>query len=179
MKAVLTPNPYRDRNFKLVDQAVVMAYDLCGFDRQTGHHAGLYPAGTRKNTGAYAVQSLMDKGFPARKLLLGIPAYGRMWRQVIGGGNGLHQRAGTSGNKWLDFDTVQRLDQDGYTRYYDEEAQAAWWFNGSSFVSGEEAQSIAYKVQWVLDKGLMGTAVWNYQHDPSGVLLQMLHDQMQ
>ena len=27
----------------LLDQAVVMAYDLKGFDRTTGHHAGLYP----------------------------------------------------------------------------------------------------------------------------------------
>ena len=27
----------------LADQVVVMAYDLCGFDRKTGHHAALYP----------------------------------------------------------------------------------------------------------------------------------------
>ena len=27
----------------LADQVVVMAYDLCGFDRETGHHAALYP----------------------------------------------------------------------------------------------------------------------------------------
>lgn len=162
---------------KLVDQAVVMAYDLCGFDKQTGHHAGLYPHDNRKTTGAYAVNSLIAGGLPARKLLLGIPAYGRMWRQVTGGGNGLHQRAGTAGNKWLAFAELQQLEAQGYTRYYDETAQAAWYFNGSSFVSAEDAQSLRYKAQWAIDRSLMGTAVWSYNQD-DGSVITALHESL-
>lgn len=158
----------------LLDQAVVMAYDLCGFDRQTGHHAGLYPDDIRRNSGAYAVRKLVEAGFPAEKLLLGMPAYGRVWRQVSGGGDGLDQRANTSGNKTIPFDEVLRLEDQGYTRRYDEKAQAAWWFNGSTFVSAEDGQSIGYKGQWIIDNGLLGAAVWQYTQDTSGAMLAML-----
>lgn len=162
----------------LVDQAVVMAYDLCGFDRMTGHHAGLYPAGDKANTGAYAVRRLVEGGMPAEKLLLGVPAYGRVWRQVSGDGDGLGQRANTSGNKTIAFDEVLRLEEQGYTAYYDENAQAAWWFDGTNFVSAESDRSIAFKGGWITENGLLGAAVWQYAQDGSGALLGMLHAAM-
>jgi len=112
----------------------------------------------------------------ADKLLLGIPAYGRVWRQVSGNGNGLHQRADTTGNRILNFDAVLSLEKDGYTRYYDTDAQAAWWFDGNRFASAEDATSIAYKANWVMEQGLLGTAVWSFTHDPSKQLLTMLHE---
>lgn len=159
----------------LLDQAVVMAYDLSGFDRMTGHHAGLYPEAGRANTGANAVQRLIDGGLGADKLLLGMPAYGRVWRQVTGGGSGLHQRAGTSGNKTITFDEVLRLTEKGYAKHYDEAAQAAYWFDGSSFVSAEDDRSIQYKCDWLVQRGLQGAAVWQYTQDQSGAMLAMLN----
>lgn len=158
----------------LLDQAVVMAYDLSGFERITGHHAGLYPDGQQSASGARAVRTLIDGGLPAEKILLGVPAYGRVWRQVSGGSNGFGQRANTSGNKTISFDEILRLEDQGYTRYYDEKAQAAWWFNGSSFVSGEDDCSIAYKGQWIVENGLQGAAVWQYTQDDGGAMLAML-----
>ncbi|MBQ8201117.1 MAG: hypothetical protein IJZ74_05055 [Clostridia bacterium] len=158
----------------LLDQAVVMAYDLSGFDKQTGHHAGLYPGSNKANTGARAVQALVDSGLSRSKILLGIPAYGRVWRQVSGGGDGLAQRAGTSGNKTVGFDHVLRLTDDGYVCHYDEDAQAAYWFDGSSFVSAEDDRSIAFKCSWLIEQGLQGTAVWSYNQDASGAMLAML-----
>lgn len=158
----------------LLDQAVVMAYDLSGFDRITGHHAGLYPNENRATTGAKAVRTLIEGGLPAEKILLGMPAYGRVWRQVSGGGDGLDQRANTSGNKTITFDEVLRLEDQGYTRRYDEKAQAAWWFDGSTFVSAEDDRSIAYKGQWIVENNLLGAAVWQYTQDASGAMLAML-----
>ena len=158
----------------LLDQAVVMAYDLSGFERITGHHAGLYPDGQQGASGAKAVRTLIDGGLPAEKILLGVPAYGRVWRQVSGGSNGFGQRANTSGNKTISFDEILRLEDQGYTRYYDEKAQAAWWFNGSSFVSGEDDCSIAYTGQWIVENGLQGAAVWQYTQDAEGAMLSML-----
>ncbi len=158
----------------LLDQAVVMAYDLKGFDRMTGHHAGLYPDDLAAMSGAKAVRTLVDGGFPAEKILLGMPAYGRVWRQVSGGGDGLDQRAATSGNKTISFDEVLRLEEKGYTRRYDEKAQAAWWFDGSSFVSAEDDRSIARKGQYIIENGLLGAAVWQYTQDASGAMLAML-----
>ncbi len=158
----------------LLDQAVVMAYDLSGFDRITGHHAGLYPNEDRSMSGAKAVRTLTDGGFPAEKILLGMPAYGRVWRQVSGGGNGLGQRANTSGNKTISFDEILRLEDQGYTRYYDEKAQSPWWFDGSTFVSGEDGESIAAKGKWIVENGLLGAAVWQYPKDAQGAMLAML-----
>lgn len=162
----------------LLDQAVVMAYDMAGFDRITGHHAALYPNSDKPLSGAHAVKKLVDGGLPAEKILLGVPAYGRVWRQVSGGGDGLDQRANTSGNKTISFDEILRLEKDGYTRYYDEKAQAAWWFDGSTFVSGEDDRSIAYKGQWIVKNGLQGAAVWQYTQDAEGAMLGMLDASM-
>lgn len=158
----------------LLDQVVVMAYDLKGFDRTTGHHAGLYPGKDRPGSGARAVKKLISGGLHPGRILLGLPAYGRVWRQVSGG-NGLAQRAATSGNKTISFDKVMRLEKEGYTRYYDDEAQAAWWYDGENFVSAEDEQSVGYKCEWLVAKGLQGAAVWQYTQDPSGDMLTMLH----
>ncbi|MBQ2952095.1 MAG: chitinase [Clostridia bacterium] len=160
----------------LLDQAVVMAYDLRGFDRTTGHHAGLYPGAGKSGTGAHAVETLITRGLSPEKILLGMPAYGRMWRQVTGGGDGLNQRAATSGNKTISYEDVQALESEGYTRYYDEAAQAAYWFDGANFVSAEDEQSIRSKCSWLVDKGLQGVAVWQYTQDASGGMLRLLHD---
>lgn len=168
--AVLEP----ERLAELIDQAVVMAYDLAGFDRITGHHSALYPEEDRPLSGARAVKTLVDSGLPAEKILLGMPAYGRVWRQVSGGGDGLGQRANTSGNKTISFDELLRLEEQGYTRYFDEKAKVPWWFDGSTYVSGDDDRSIAYKGKWVVDNGLQGIAVWQYTQDAEGAMLGML-----
>lgn len=162
----------------LIDQAVVMAYDLRGFDKTTGHHAGLYPDGQTPDTGAYAVKLLTSGGLSAKKLLLGVPAYGHMWRKVTGGGDGLGQKAGTSGNKVLSHSEIRALESQGYTRYYDETAQAAWWFNGTNFVSAEDEQSLRFKARWTLENGLLGTALWAYEHD-DGEVIRILCEEFQ
>lgn len=158
----------------LVDQVVLMAYDLSFFNKTTAHHAGLYPSGEKADTGAWAVNKLLESGLEADKLLLGVPAYGRVWRQVSGGGNGLGQRAATSGNKAITFDEMQRLSGEGYEHYYDETAQAGWYFNHQNFVSGEDEQSLAAKGGFIRQKGLLGAAVWCWNQDPSSAMLTML-----
>lgn len=160
----------------LVDQVVLMTYDLNGFDRVTGHHAGLYPGANRPGSGAHAVNKLEQDGLDRSRMLLGFPAYARVWRQVEGGGDGLHQRAATSGNRTLRYPEMLQLEAQGYTAHYDEEACAAWWFNGEDFVSGETPRSVREKAAWLVDMGLAGAAVWSLNNDPGGVFLTALHD---
>lgn len=159
----------------LVDQVVLMTYDLSGFDKITGHHAGLYPGQNRASSGAYAVAYLSDSGLSEGKMLLGLPAYGRVWRQVEDGGTGLYQRAATSGNKTLSFTELADLEAQGYTAYYDEEACAAYWFNGENFVSGENQRSIAEKVAWLQEQGLLGCAVWSWNSDADSAMLAYIN----
>lgn len=158
----------------LADQVVVMAYDLCGFDRKTGHHAALYPDDNTRQSGARAVRTLTQGGLSADKILLGIPAYGRMWRQVSG--SAVTQTAGISGTKVLNFPDLLALESQGYTRYYDGAAKAAYWVGGENFVSGEDEQSIRDKAQWAVQQSLQGVAVWSYGQDDSGKLLAWLKE---
>lgn len=158
----------------LADQVVVMAYDLCGFDRETGHHAALYPDDYTRQSGARAVRTLTQGGLSADKILLGIPAYGRMWRQVSG--SAVTQTAGISGTKVLNFPDLLALESQGYTRYYDGAAKAAYWISSENFVSGEDEQSIRDKAQWAVQQGLQGAAVWSYGQDASGKLLAWVKD---
>ena len=158
----------------LADQVVVMAYDLCGFDRETGHHAALYPDDNSRQSGARAVRTLTQGGLSADKILLGIPAYGRMWRQVSG--SAVTQTAGISGTKVLNFPDLLALESQGYTRYYDGAAKAAYWVGGENFVSGEDEQSIRDKAQWAVQQSLQGVAVWSYGQDDSGKLLAWLKE---
>ena len=161
----------------LVDQAVLMAYDIGSGDKITCHQSGLYPTGGATVSGASSVKALVSGGMDKGKILLGIPAYGRMWRQAASDGDGLGVKAGTSGNRVLDYAEVQQLQNSGYTRSYDEEAQAAWWYDGTNFVSAEDEQSLRYKARWVLDQGLLGTAVWAYAHD-DGTVTRILSEEL-
>lgn len=152
----------------LVDQVLLMTYDLSSFTKVTEHHAGLYPDGKRPNSAAYAVEYVLDQGMDADKVLLGIPAYGRVWRQVNGEGNGLGQRAATSGNVTLTWDELRLLGEQGYEHYFDEEAQAGWYYNGSQFISAEDEQSLLAKMAYLRSKGLQGAGVWCWNHDRAG-----------
>ena len=162
----------------LVDQAVLMAYDMGSGGKATSHQSALYPAGDATISGALGVQALTSGGMTKSKILLGIPAYGRMWRQAASDGDGLGVKAGTTGNRTLNYADVQRLEGDGYTHYYDEEAQAAWWYDGTNFVSAEDEQSLRWKARWVLDQGLLGTAVWAYAHDNDGSVTRILSEEL-
>lgn len=162
----------------LVDQAVLMAYDIGNGDKITCHQSGLYPAGGADISGAAGVEALVSGGMDKGKILLGIPAYGRMWRQAASDSDGLGVKAGTSGNRVLDYAEVQQLESRGYTHHYDDEAQAAWWYDGANFVSAEDEQSLRYKARWALDHGLLGTAVWAYAHDNDGTVTRILSEEL-
>ena len=162
----------------VLDQVVLMAYDLAGSDKQTSHQAGLYPAGDVPASGAYGVNALIHGGMAKDKILLGIPAYGRMWRQATGDGDGFGIRAGTSGNRTVNYPNAQQLEREGYTHYYDEEAQAAWWYDGTNFVSAEDEQSLRYKAKWTVDTGLLGAVVWAYAHDSDGSVTRILSEEL-
>lgn len=157
----------------LVDQVVVMAYDLCGFDRTTGHHAALYPQNPEKQSGARAVQKLVAGGLSQDKLLLGLPAYGRAWRQVSSAADGYAVQAGISGTRIVTFDELMRLEENGYTHYYDPVAEAAYWYDGETFISGEDARSITAKGAWAMAQGLQGVAIWAYGQDATGEMFRL------
>ena len=159
----------------LVDQVNLMTYDFTGFDRTTGHHAALYPDGDNPLGAAYVVQAYADRGIPKSKMQLGAAFYGRAWRQVPSSNNGLGQRAATTGNKVYTQGQIQELLASGSTqRYFDQAAQSPWLYDGSTFISYEDAESMAAKAAYIRQQGLLGVSCWALDQDVTGTLVQTL-----
>lgn len=159
----------------LVDQVNLMTYDFTGFDRTTGHHAALYPDGDNPLGAAYVVQAYADRGIPKSRMQLGAAFYGRAWRQVPSSNNGLGQRAATTGNKVYTQGQIQELLASGSTqRYFDQAAQSPWLYDGSTFISYEDAESMAAKAAYIRQQGLLGVSCWALDQDATGTLVQTL-----
>ncbi|MDH6115727.1 glycosyl hydrolase family 18 protein [Kitasatospora sp. GAS204B] len=106
-------------------------------------------------------------GFPAGKINMGVPFYYRGWTGVpAGGGNGLFQTAtgpatgaAMSGNvngirMYKELNGV--VDNPADT-FWDPVAQAAYFYDGSNFWSGEDARSIQAKADYLHCNGLGGS----------------------
>ncbi|MFJ1790691.1 glycosyl hydrolase family 18 protein [Kitasatospora griseola] len=106
-------------------------------------------------------------GFPAKKINVGVPFYYRGWTGVTAGNNhGLFQKAtgpapgGSYSGNVNGIKMFKELngfvDNPAYT-YWDDAAKAAYFYDGTTFWSGENAQSIQAKLDYAHCNGLGGS----------------------
>ncbi|MFJ1752269.1 glycosyl hydrolase family 18 protein [Kitasatospora sp. NPDC088134] len=123
-------------------------------------------------------------GFPANKLNMGVPLYYRGWTGVAAGANhglfqpasGPAQGAPNSGNVngvRMYKELLGVVDNPSYT-YWDAAAQAAYFYDGTNFWSGENAKSIQAKMDYAHCNGLGGSFVFSLYDDPNAALLNPL-----
>ncbi|MGE5557219.1 MAG: glycosyl hydrolase family 18 protein [Bacillota bacterium] len=141
-----------------LDWINLMAYDF-GADR---HNANLYESSYRNSTGLScdaAVKILTDRGVPAGKVVLGVP---------------FHGRAGTA---WPTYATLVNnyINKNGYARYWDDTAKAAYLLNGQAFITYDDAVSLGCKTDYIKAHGLGGVMFWEYSQDYMGSLLYKLY----
>lgn len=155
-----------------VDFINIMTYDFYnGWHKTTGHHSNLYSSATPekdKNSIVNAVELHLKAGIPANKLNLGIPFYGRIWEGVKSPErNGLFQEAETfgSGIDYVNF--AEKVNKEGFIRYWDETAKAPflWNIEKKTFISYEDEESIRLKIEFLKEKGLAGVMFWEYCAD--------------
>lgn len=165
---------------KYVDYGIIMTYDIHGnWDTYTDFNAPLYlPAGSSPQYKASvdsAVNTWLNSGFPAGKLVMGVPFYGYVYNGVANVNNGLWQRF-TSGSA-AGYDTIQAKygNNTAYRKYYDSTAAVPWLFNGSTFVSYDNEASIIKKAQYAVSKNLLGVGAWELSFDRSAVLLRAVN----
>ncbi|MEK5058392.1 glycoside hydrolase family 18 protein [Paenibacillus shunpengii] len=162
-----------------VDYVQLMTYDMRGgFQVLTGHHTSLYTATGdlyRISTDA-SVNMFHKAGVPMDKIVIGAAFYSRKWAGVPARNNGLHQMAATTGGFGPDYTELSAdyINNDGYTRYWDEEAKAPYLFNGSTFISYDDPESITAKCEYVIEQGLAGIMFWEYKCDASHTLLEAM-----
>lgn len=161
-----------------LDYVQIMTYDYGGpWEKSTGFNAPLYAPVGQGPSVAQSVEGYLAAGVPASKLVLGVPFYGYEFRQTKNVGNGLFQPytgAGIS-RPYGEVETGFTAEA-GFARYWHAKSQVPYLWNGSSFVSYDDPESIAAKVNYLKAKGLAGAMIWEISQDPSEALLQQLYN---
>lgn len=164
-----------------IDYVQLMTYDMRGgFQVLTGHHTNLYTATgdlNRISTDA-SVNMFHEAGVPRNKIVIGAAFYSRKWTGVPGRNNGLHQMAATTGGFGPDYTELSTdyINNNGYTRYWDDEAKSPYLFNGNTFISYDDPESITAKCEYVIGQGLAGIMFWEYKCDASHTLLETMNE---
>ncbi len=166
------------------DYINLMSYDFHGlWDAKTGFNAPLFKDPNNPNAWdasvSDAVRLYLAAGVPAAKLNMGIPFYGHKYNNVPSGSNGLYQTF--SGGSDVSYSQAAALlSGQGYTRYWHADAKVPYLFNGSSWISYEDPESIGYKADYATAQGIAGTMVWSLGMDTADhQLLRALHDGLQ
>ncbi len=129
----------------------VMAYDFSGPWRPTaGHHSQLYAAREGENSGASAIDYIMSTGFPSRKILLGVPVFGRSFIGATGPGDRYHTIGGEDGT----FE-YKSLPRPGAVENTHVSLGAASCVGGDGgFVTYDNPATVALKAQYCRQKNL-------------------------
>lgn len=147
---------------KHVDMINLMTYDFAGpWESETGHQAQLYGSPTSCYS---SLDYVLTQGVPSRKLILGIPTYGRSFL----GSNGPGQRyTGTGGEDGV-FD-YRDLPRPAAQEYVDGQAGAASCIGGDGgFVTYDVPETVKQKAQLVTSSKLGGLFYWHICSDSRG-----------
>lgn len=164
-----------------LDAVNLMAYDfyMPGSDKITGNLAPLFtsPADPKHASADASVLAYEEAGVPAAKIVLGVPFYGRAWRDVADKNHGLFQPGKPAAIANLTYDAIAKtMLGHGFNRYWDAASSVPYLYNPEQrlFVSYEDSQSLAAKCRYVLKNNLAGMMFWNDSGDPSGTLLRAI-----
>ncbi|KAI1774524.1 glycoside hydrolase family 18 protein [Hypoxylon cercidicola] len=133
------------------------AYDFYGpWSHRSGHQAQLYSMSKDETSGSSGVSYLISHGCPARKILLGIPLYGRSFLGVSGPG---HRHKGVGGEDGaFEYSTLPRKNA---KESVDKRIGAASCVGGDGgFVTYDNPETVKMKAAYCKQKGLGGLFYW-------------------
>jgi chitinase len=173
-----------------LDFADVMTYDMHGAWETTGptnfqspiHDSPSDPATPIKYNIDTSVNTWLNGGFPASKLMLGIPFYARGWTGVpTGTTHGLYQPATGPASAFPFTQTAGVADYKelvtaglvtSANMFFDSTTQSAWIYSGNNFFTLDTPQTIGIKDQYIKSHGFGGAFVFSLMaDDPSTTLL--------
>ena len=170
-----------DKVAAILDYVQLMTYDMrSGFTKQAGHHAALgLTRGDTTNTSTRGIAEMFhNAGVPYEKMIVGAAFYCRHFDGVPNVNNGLLQPSESVGEYGPNFDgiTPEFMQENNFTEYWDEDAEAAYLFNGSTLVSFESPEAIRRKCKFVLEKGMRGIMYWEHGSDTTKELLTAMFE---
>jgi chitinase len=168
---------------KILDHICLMTYDLkCWFHAQTGHHSQLYSStgDVFRNSCDQALRLFHEAGVPKEKLLMGAAFYSRKWENLKDRNRGFLQMAKAPAEFGPNYGALLKdyIDKNGYVRYWDDEAKAPFLFNGSTFISYDDEESLVCKCKYIREQGYGGIFYWEHSCDTTGTLLKVIGEQL-
>ncbi|MGD9566956.1 MAG: glycosyl hydrolase family 18 protein [Sedimentibacter sp.] len=164
-----------------VDFVNIMTYDLHGpWDSYSDFNAPLYNKGGASPQYEISVDSSVDSwvnaGFSKDKLVVGVPFYGYMYQVNNDLGYGLLQKF--SQGKALNYSSIKTnyLNNHEYERHYDSESMVPWLYDGSTFISYDDPQSMKAKAEYIKGEDLGGAMIWELSQDYNNELLNSVYD---
>jgi chitinase len=171
--------------FRYLDFATTQGYDYHGaWDPITNQQSALRtPAGdptTPKFSTQVVIDSLLVRGAPRHRLVMGVPFFGRGWTGVRNENRGLFQPA--TGPAPATFEAgyedykVLKSQRSKYTLYRDHRAGFAWLFDGTTFWTYDDPFEMYRKASYADRRGLGGVMIWSLDGDTAtGELTTALH----
>jgi Chitinase len=124
------------------------------------------------------IETYVESGVPADKLVMGIPFYGRVFNEADAANNGLYQsfNGGTSFS-YAKLDS-EYINNNGFERYWIEETEVPILYDGKTFISYDDEESIVKKTEFLKANGLGGAMMWELSQDPDGILLNPIYEEL-
>jgi chitinase len=144
----------------VIDFVNIMTYDM---GNPPYHHSGLYRSKYIKELSVdEAVDEHIKAGMPLNKLVLGMPFYGRGTDSIP---------------NFIDYKRIVKLT--GFHSKWDDEAKVPFLenANGDMVCTYENPQSIKIKIQYLINRGMLGAMFWEYSGDAEdGILRKTIYN---
>ncbi|HEY1525245.1 MAG TPA: glycoside hydrolase family 18 protein [Candidatus Angelobacter sp.] len=174
------------KNFELkeisryLDYISIMAYDLhWNSEPTTNFHSALFhdPADPStppldKRYGDYALRGFLQAGVPVKKIIFGVPFYGKGWRGVKDGHHGLYQPALVPAESGGSYRELKELPPEADRKYFHKAVSCTVW-NNAIFWSYDCPQSLHAKMAYIRRHHLGGVMFWELSQDSPN--LELLH----
>ena len=164
---------------KYLDYAHLMTYDL-NSSGLTTHHSNTYPGG-RAYSAKNAMQTYMNGGIDANKIVIGAAFYGKistLATPTSATSAVLNKPIATRDDGQYDTRTIQftkikeeYLTNPSFVKLYDESAGAYYLTDGKSFITYDDPDIFQKKCELIKNYNLGGIMFWDYGSDSTGTLL--------
>lgn len=167
-----------------LDYINLMSYDFDGtYDNMSSHHSNLMtPANMPYIYSAdLCVQNLKSVGVDLKKVVIGIPFYGKGRVVASADNNGLYQipvKPAYGGGFTFMKDSL--INQKGYVRHWDDQSKAPFLFNAEkkAFIAYDDEESVKEKCSYIKKHKLAGAMFWEYFSDRKLYLLTVLNKEL-
>ncbi len=168
-----------DKSHIYLDYINAMTYDMTDF-HFTSHHTAPYSSTKGGNYTARSVKNSIDifkaKGIPPEKIIVGAAFYSKKWSGITGGENGLAAatEAPVAYGPGITALEEEYINKNGFRRYWDETACAPYLYNGDTFITYDDEESIKKKCELILEEDIGGIMVWELGGDRKQTLLPLM-----